>query len=215
MIPHRIITTWIHDKRNPYTDEHRALFARCLESWKRLMPLWEIRVITAENIFEPGYDAWAHARIEEGNFIGASHWARYAWLKDRGGVYLDMDVEAIRPFDSLIRERFIVGRQKDRFVNVAVIGAEQNHPMLDLLLTGMKRQDPNDPQFGNECGPRLMTKLLRGVPRKDVSVAIPEVFYPYHWNEPFDASCITDHTLAVHHWASVWWPPKPETTMAC
>ncbi len=209
MIPPRLITTWIHDNRNPYTDVHHDLFARCLASWKRLMPLWEIRVVTAENLFELGYDAWCHARMDEGNFIGASTWVRYYWLQQLGGVYVDMDVEAIQSFDPLIHQSFVVGRQKDKKINTAVIGAEVGHPLLRQLLTGMKRCDPKNPQFGNECGPRLMTRMLKIVP-KNVVVSPPEVFYPFHWNEELTPDCLTPSTLAVHHWASTWWPPKPE-----
>ncbi len=208
MIPKRLITTWIHDHRDPYTETHKQLFARCLASWKRLMPAWEILIVSAENLFEVGENAWCRDRMAEGNFIGASTWARYAWLHKLGGIYVDMDVEAIQPFDALLRERFVVGRQKDKFLNTAIIGSEPNHPMLQTLLVGMQRCDPTNPQFGNECGPRLLTRLLRGIQRKDVTIKKPDVFYPYHWDEPFDPSCITEHTIAVHHWASTWWPPK-------
>ncbi len=208
MIPKRLITTWIHDHRNPYTDVHREMFARCLASWQRLMPSWDIRIVTADNLFYMGEDAWCRARMAEGNFIGASTWARYVWLQKLGGVYVDMDVEAIQAFDSLLRERFVVGRQKDKFLNAAIIGAEAQHPFLDLLLAGMKRCDPANLQFGNECGPRLLTKLLKKKPRRDVTIKPPAVFYPYHWDEPFNPACVTPDTVAVHHWASVWWPPK-------
>ncbi len=209
MIPSRLITTWIHDNRNPYTDLHRAIFAKCLASWKRLMPFWEVRVVTSENLFEFGHDDWCQARMDEGNFIGASSWARYFWLQQLGGVYVDMDVEAVQAFDRMLSQRFVVGRQKDGFINTAVIGSEPGHPLLAQLLTEMKKCEPKNPQFGNECGPRLMTRLLKTVPG-DVIVAPPEVFYPYHWNEPYTPACQTSATLAVHHWASTWWPPKPE-----
>ena len=63
-------------------------------------------------------------------------------------------------------------------------------------------------------GPKLVTKLLvqhglrsyspKGTMVRDVYLCPTEVFYPYAFNEDFHDSCITQETLAVHHWSKSW-----------
>lgn len=205
MIPKNIFTTWIHDHRTPYTATHERLFMRCVSSWQNLMPDYTIKVIDFEEISKHD-DPWLQMRLEEGLFIGASQWARLWYLRKYGGIYFDMDVEAVKAFDPLLNDMMFFGIQKDGFINNAVIGSEVNHPFLTEQLAYIRTCDPRDPQFGNETGPRMVTRLMqRDWIGKCVTVYSPEVFYPYHWNEEFRPGAITGQTYAVHHWASTWY----------
>ena len=68
MIPKRLITTWICDaERDRYQPRHREMFAHCLTSWLRLMPDYEVLIVTLGNIRMLGTDSWLDARIAEGN----------------------------------------------------------------------------------------------------------------------------------------------------
>lgn len=204
MIPKRLITTWIYNEgESPYTPAHEALFDKCLKSWERLMPDYEIIVVERRDL-EVSDDPWLHKQLEDGRFIGASQWARLHWLFHRGGIYVDMDVEALKRFEPLRHDTVFFGIQKDGFVNNAIMGSVPGHPFFEEQLAYIKTCDPNDPQFGNETGPRMVTKLLQKHPRPDVHIYPPEVFYPYHWNERMTPSCVTPNTLAVHHWAGSW-----------
>ena len=209
MIPKHLFTTWIHDDfQSPYTAAHEAMFSKCLQSWQLLMPDYRITVIRRDDLL-PRSDPWLHARMAEGNFIGASQWARLQYLYEVGGIYVDMDVEAVKSFDSLLNQQTFFGIQKDNFINNAIMGSVPGHPFFEKQMAYIKTCNPQDPQFGNETGPRMVTRLLREYSdseRAQYGIAIypSEVFYPYHWTEKFTPACIRPETLAVHHWASSW-----------
>lgn len=204
MIPRRLVTTWIcNETEPPYTAEHVALFERCLRSWQKLMPDWEIIIVRHSDLITRD-DEWLQIQLREERWIGASQWARLQWLYEHGGIYVDMDVEAIRSFEDLRHHSAFFGAQKDGFVNNAVMGSVPRHPFFAEQMDYIKTCDPLDPQFGNETGPRMVTKLLQQRQHRTVMIYPPAVFYPYHWDEPFSPNCIKPETVAVHHWAGSW-----------
>jgi mannosyltransferase OCH1-like enzyme len=218
--PRRIVTTWVTDGRDRYTDAHREMFARCLASWLKHCPGWDIQVVTAANVFAHGTDATAERWLRDGHFIGVSQWARLHWLQELGGVYLDMDVEVVASLEPLLAHGFAVGHEGgDDFANNAVIAADAGHPFLQAQLDEVLACDPRNPQFGNETGPRMLTRLLRragwsGHDRfEDVSVCgrravarvLPsDVLYPTFYRPNPRSRGVTPRTLAVHHWGASW-----------
>lgn len=204
MIPRRLITTWICDKdHSTYRESDKRMFYKCFESWHRLMPDYEIRIISMENVFYHGSSPWACQQMKNGNLIGVSDWARLWWLYVLGGVYVDMDLEALQRFDHLLLDDLFVGHfGLEPFVGNGVIGARPSHPLLSDLLDRMEHLDMLQ-YTGNDSGPRLLTNALyqsRGAER----IYPREVFYPYHWSEQYSPDCIKPETVAVHHWASSW-----------
>lgn len=223
MIPKRIITTWICDplgNRDAYKEQHRTTFYRCFESWHRLMPDYDIQIVSFGNILAHGSDLWIERMLSTGNFIGASQWARVHWLNVLGGIYVDMDVEAVQRFDGLLDRSYVIGHEGgDPIANNAIMASVPGHPFLkmqmDYLHGFTTSAQLNDPQFGNETGPRMTTKLLRERYQWDAKdriqlladnlVVYPSpVFYPYFWTGTFDRSCVTPETVSIHHWASSW-----------
>jgi len=216
MIPKHLITTWICDpSKDQYTEAHRELFARCLQSWLRLMPDYALTVVTLGNLFDHARDPWVEARLAEGNYIGASQWARLFWLQRFGGVYVDMDVEAVKRFDSLLDRAFVVGHmQKPKaWANNAVMASVAGHPFLQTQLDYIRGCDPADKQFGNNTGPKMLTNLLkaRGWTAHDAHATVDgltvlpsPVFYPYTFTETFSPACVRPETVAVHHWGKSW-----------
>lgn len=69
-------------------------------------------------------------------------------------------------------------------------------------------------------GPGNVTQVLidngltayheHGTMLRDVRLYARAAFYPYHWNEPFDAAKVTSETFLVHQWARSWVPDLRE-----
>lgn len=147
--------------------------------------------------------------------INASNYLRYWALHEFGGIYLDNDVEVLKPFD-LSLDAF-VGFQRDdsdkECVNVAVMGFRAGHPLLKRILD---RLDADTWEaYPVWTGPGILTDELRAMGLKGVNVeqVVGEVtvydkerFYPWRWDEPPDRSRITERTIAVHHWGKTWVP---------
>lgn len=222
MIPKRLYTTWVGcPGRDIYTDAHRRLFSRCFDSWRRLMPDYAVTVITRENVFDCGFDPLIQEWYDRGYLI--LNWVTPQWLHQLGGIYVDMDMEALQRFDNLLGAECFVGRETDGYANCAIVGAVQGHPLMAEVL---KRVKDSDIEEQNEGGPRLYTKILREwgwQPQYDtlqqvngVTIYDSEAFYPFLWDVPLDqrAAMITPRTIAVHHWASSWSPQTAKVVHA-
>ena len=61
-------------------------------------------------------------------------WALYNW----GGIYLDSDVEILKPIDDLLNNDVFFGFEHEnntpKFVGTAIIGAKPKHPIIKTLL---------------------------------------------------------------------------------
>ena len=115
-----------------------------------------------------------------------------------GGVYVDMDVEPVRPVDDLLGHACFFGTEGNGVLTDAVFGASQHHPgiraCMDRLLGGFWSPNPSD------TGPLLTTEVLAG--RNDVTVLDQEAFYPYLWHE--DQTPPKPGTYAIHRWNHSW-----------
>ena len=126
---------------------------------------------------------------------GISGGLRLVILEKYGGIYLDGDVECIKPFDDLFKLDAFCGMQDHRTGN-AVVGAFAHHPWIRWQLDHAKECHGQDPAWS--------THLMDRSPKDGVTIFDSEVFYPWHWDTPKDQRNTTDRTLAVHHWRGQW-----------
>ena len=98
----------------------------CIESWKKLMPDYEIKRWD-ESTFDLEQYPLAKYACEVKKYALASDVCRYNVLSDYGGIYLDTDVEVFKSFDPFLNCNFFSGIElyydffaeniADRFLN--------------------------------------------------------------------------------------------------
>ena len=95
MIPRTIHYCWFGSSPLP------ALAEECIASWHRFMPDWEYKLWNEENfdVQSTPYTAEAYAA---GKYAFVSDYVRLLALCQEGGVYLDVDFEVYKPFDTLL-----------------------------------------------------------------------------------------------------------------
>lgn len=89
-IPHTIHYIWFG--RNPKSE----LIERCIASWKNYLPEWKYVEWTEEN-YDINKSAYIKEAYELKKFAFASDYARFDILYRYGGIYLDTDVEMLKP----------------------------------------------------------------------------------------------------------------------
>ena len=94
MIPKRIFYCWFGP------NEPNELNKKCIESWKKFCPDYEIVKITEET-FSPDTTPYAKHGYENKNWSAVSNAARLHFLLKYGGFYLDTDVMLCKSLDSL------------------------------------------------------------------------------------------------------------------
>lgn len=120
-----------------------------------------------------------------------------------GGVYVDQDVEPLRPLDPLLPLGAFAAWEDPRSVPNAVMGAVPDHPAIRECLATMLERLPGDTW---KAGPGVLTDVLPG--RSDVLLLPPGSFYPYHYREKDrageDFAKTQPWAFVVHHWWGSW-----------
>lgn len=125
-------------------------------------------------------------------------------LVRHGGVYIDSDYDALRPFDPLLGVRAFAGWEDRRTLPDAVLGAEPDHPAMRHALDLAVRR-VHAARGAWQSGPGATTDALGNAP--DVLRLPPGAFYPYHYTEKHRASenyAADPWCFGVHRWAASW-----------
>ena len=206
-IPKIIYSTWISDK--PLPDK----FNKYIESWKLLLPDYEIRMITLENIPR---NRFTDEFIRNKKFAVAAQYARAQRLYETGGIYFDIDVEVIKNFDELLDNEMFAGiesKADNNFINNAVLGAVKGHSFMLDYMDELDKVDLYKKDIEVSTGPLMVTGLMKqrgwipenkNIQLNGIQIFCSEYFYPYCPDEQFKPNCIKQNTYAVHHWAATW-----------
>lgn len=99
MIPKKIHYVWLgKGKMSPFIQE-------CVDSWKRVMPDYEIKCWNEDN-FDINSIVWVREAIEKKKWSLASDYIRHYALYTEGGIYMDTDVKVFKPFDDFLEYDF-------------------------------------------------------------------------------------------------------------
>lgn len=162
--------------------------------------------VTHRDPLDPGAfpllgDLWGEARhgAQLADMIRAEVLWRY------GGVYIDSDVELVRPLDPLLELGCFAAWEDERAAPNAVMGCAPGHPAMRALIEYMRERIPGPVWW---AGPGAVTAMFR---REDVTLLDPLSFYPVHYREPereaMVASVLADpppETFGVHLYEGSW-----------
>lgn len=106
MIPKIIHYCWFG--RNPLPE----LAVKCIESWKRFLPDYEIKEWNEDN-FNVNIIPYTKEAYEAKKYAFVSDYARFWILYKYGGLYFDTDVEVIKSMDDIIAKGNFMGCERD------------------------------------------------------------------------------------------------------
>lgn len=128
MIPKKIHYCWFGRGKKPY------LIRKCLKSWQRIMPDYEIKEWNEDN-FDVNVIPFVKQAYEERKWAFVADVCRFYACYKEGGIYLDTDVEVFKRLDKFIEHRFFAGTEyRPREVGVdhvsvdaSAFGCEKGH----------------------------------------------------------------------------------------
>lgn len=88
--------------------EMPKLAKKCLASWKKYCPDYQI-ICWNEDNFDITANRYAREAYEARKWAFVSDYVRLKVLYEQGGIYLDTDVEIIKPLDELIKDGGYLG----------------------------------------------------------------------------------------------------------
>lgn len=198
--------------------EKNALTLRCIDSWERYAPDCEI-VEWNENTFDVTKNDYMRQAYEAKRWSFVSDYARLDIVYEYGGVYLDTDVELIKPIDELLNGSGFIGfEQKDSQMRFSIntgggFGAAKN----DSTIRAMRdyyasipflRPDGSEnlqpcPLYNTEAMLPLGLKCDNTLQQIGSITVYPyEYFCPVNWKTH---QCITtENTFSIHHFDASW-----------
>ena len=114
--------------------EMPRLTEKCIESWKKYCPEYKIVCWNEEN-FDINQNKYAKEAYEAGKWAFVSDYVRLKVLYDEGGIYLDTDVELIKPLDALIEESGYMGFDDNGIISTGLgFACEKGNELVGALL---------------------------------------------------------------------------------
>ena len=202
MIPRIIHYCWFGEKSFP----QKAI--KCVESWKKYCPQYEIRCWNESN-FDCNQNSYLRRTYQNKQYAFLSDFARLKIIEEHGGIYLDTDVELIKPLDELLVLEAYYGFETSEFINTGLgFGAEPHHKTVQEMLKSYDALMDGDEIIG--C-PRLNTQAMRDLGMRcdgtlqDVAGAR---IFPQDYFNPFDDPTgklqLTNNTYSIHWFAKNW-----------
>jgi len=213
MIPKKIHYCWFGNPQKPKS------VLKCIESWKKFCPDYEIIEWNESNI-DVNINAYTKEAFDAKVWGFVTDYLRLFIVYNHGGIYLDTDVELIKPLDALLSTPAFAGFEignisSGLFVALGLgFGAE---PRNEIVLQHMKIYD--NLHFKNEDGtynklpaPHYTTELLKNHGLNVFDNSIQDlgdiVIYPteYFCPKGFSSgvSYITADTFSIHHFDASW-----------
>lgn len=211
MIPKKIHYCWFGG--NPLPKDVQ----KYIETWKKFCPDYEIKEWNEQN-----FDVHRNPYVEEAychkKWAFVSDVARITALYQEGGIYLDTDVEIIRPLDNLLDNHLFLGFEGSQWIGTNIIGAEKGHALLKKFLDEYESRKfiNDDGSLDLTTNVEKLTRLLidnygielTGKEQQSGDVHI----YPIDYFSPYDyiqgRVKTTKNTYSIH-WFSQSWIQRP------
>ena len=215
-IPKVIHYCWFGKGKMPPLSE------KCMKSWKKYCPDYEI-ICWNEDNFDINENTYAKEAYEAGKWAFVSDYARLKVLYENGGIYLDTDVEIIKPIDVLIEDCGYMGFDDNGVISTGLgFACEKGNELVGQILA-----DYNDIHFTladgsydlTPCPDRNTKKMVKlgldlenknqtfmGIKMLPEDYLCPMKYYT-------GKKTITKNTYSIHHFCASWTSKKAKRTL--
>lgn len=127
MIPKTIHYCWFGRGEKP------KLAQKCIASWKKFCPDYEIIEWNEDN-FDVHKNCYTEEAYNSKKYAFVTDFVRLYVLYNYGGIYMDTDVELLKPLDSFLRYEAFSGFESAQFVPTGLMAAKEGVPIIGELL---------------------------------------------------------------------------------
>lgn len=196
-----------------------SIFYKCLKSWKKYYPDFEIIEWNEEN-FDVSCNDYVKEAYNCKKYAFVSDYARLKIIYENGGIYFDTDVEALKRIDDYILEQGFFAKETKETINTGLgFCANINNNIIKTLLDDYNNEHfiINSQMNLKTCVERVSEILSKkGYNISNSSETIdgilvfePEFFCGFDIKN--DNYLITKNTYNVHHYSGSWLSNKEKT----
>jgi hypothetical protein len=209
MIPKIIHFCWLSGETYPPD------IIKFLDLWKVKLVDYDFQLWDSERVREID-NTWLKQSVELKKYAFAADYIRLYALYHYGGIYLDVDVELISSFDTLLLQQMFIGLDYNNYFEPAVIGSVPGHYWVKDLLAYydtrpfLKKDGKPDirplPDIFNESAKKkfnfLPVESVQSLNNGTITV------YPFDYFSPKSEYSkniqITTNTKTIHHFKGSW-----------
>jgi hypothetical protein len=211
-IPKIIHYCWLSDDPIPHD------YQKCMDSWKTKLSEYNFLLWDTKR-FDINSTVWTKQSFTAQMYACACDYIRLYAIYNYGGIYLDMDMEVVKPFDSFLQNDLILAYENHISENLEAgcFGAVKEHPYIRKCVEYLEGRNFCDPKLfpgilnmekskrHDAINPPILPEVMR--------VVLQEFFssekYPILSHDYFTAKNIvtgkiemTLNTVAIHHFAT-------------
>ena len=201
--------------------EKSEIIKRCIESWKKHCPDYKI-VEWNEDNFDINTCKYVKEAYNAKKWAFVSDYCRFWVLYNFGGIYMDTDVETLKPLDGLPAD--FVGFESETTVNSGLIRGAAKGDMICREMLDSYEKDSFILENG-EYNPCTVCERETAVLQKhglvvngELQVVADTTVFPTEYFNPkggnYGKDKITENTYTVHHYVASWKSPLDQKIMA-
>lgn len=209
MIPKKIHYCWFGRGKMP------ELALKCLESWKRILPEYELKLWNEDN-FDLDLFPYTREAYDNRKFAFVTDVVRLYALYHEGGIYMDTDVEVIKPLDPFLDEVAFSGFENDTNVPTGIMASVPHGRWAkeNLEYYVGRHFVKEDGSLDITSNVKIITDLMlpHGLIQKSSYQKFEDLitFYPKDYFCPINHEGhnleMTENTVCIHHFAGSWMP---------
>lgn len=201
--------------------EKSDLILRCIKSWEQHLKGYEIVEWNEEN-FDIDSNKYVKEAYENKKWAFVSDYVRLHALFTQGGVYLDTDMEILKPIDCFLEHGAFSGFESNRYIPTGIMGAEKNHPWIKALLNYYDNKSFYNNNGSLDLIPNVssitqITVDKYGLKLNNFYQELPQrlFIYPKDYFCPSDYGDtekqihkkLTENSYCIHHYNGSWLTP--------
>ena len=127
MIPKKIHYCWFGRGAKP------ELAVKCIESWEKFCPDYEIIEWNEDN-FDINCNLYVKEAYDAKKYAFVSDYVRLYAMYTYGGIYMDTDVEVLKPLDEFLWHEALSGFENSSQISTGLMACREGFPLFGELL---------------------------------------------------------------------------------
>lgn len=207
MIPRIIHYCWFGCGEMPQLAE------KCIASWHKYMPDWKYKLWNEEN-FDVNSTPYTAEAYEAKRYAFVTDYVRLYALKAEGGVYMDTDVEVLKPLDDLLHLTAFTGYEGSKYKPpvTGLMASQANGDWVTEQLNaynGIHFLNP-DGSYDTATNTWRISRIMQAngfvndgklKQYKDITIFPTDYFCPHQTTGEY---LLTENTYCDHHFMGSW-----------
>lgn len=190
-----------------------ALTQKCINSWKKYCPNYKIIEWNEEN-FDININKYVKQSYYAQKYAFVSDFARFYILYNYGGIYMDTDVELLKPIDKFLKNSAFMGFENETGVAPGlIIGSEKANIIIKEIMTSYFNREfiysngkynlTTVVEYTTNILLKYGLKLNNSLQKINTVTIYPKTYFcPLTYNS--DKTDFTNNTYAIHYFSGSW-----------